>query len=250
MKRTIALSITLVLATISWAIQVVLRGPWAIESASLIATWLVVLAAVAITGMVIASSRWGRYLAIVVALLGPLFGVSVPVDPWWIASLLASGLVLALLAGNATSGVIRKLPAADGPTPRVVVFTLVLVSLPLVVATVSPDGLGPSEWSMVGLTTIGAAVYAKAGPLAVAIVRGLIPLGFVLIGVIDGLPRGAMWIAIGIGIGIAAWHRDIRLAVRPLAGEGRAIPMLAEMVPSEILDAAGLDERGRPVKRP
>ena len=113
-----------------------------------------------------------------------------------------------------------------------------------------PDGLGWSEWSMVGLTTIGAAIYAKAGPLAVAIVRGLIPVGSVLIGAIDGLPRGAMWIAIGIGTGVAAWHRDIRLAVRPLVGEGRAIPMLPEMVPSEILDAAGLDERGRPVKRP
>lgn len=247
MKRTIVLSIMLVAATISWSLLVVSRGPWAIDSATVIATWMLVLAAVAITGMVVASSRWGRYLAIVVGLLGPLLGVSVPVDPWWLATLVASGLVVAALAGTATSGVIRKLPAADGPTPRVVAFTLVLVSLPLIVATVSPGGLGPSEWSMVGLTATGAAIYAKAGPLAVAIVRAVIPLGSVLIGVLDGLPRGGLWIGVGIAVAVGAWHRDIRLAVRPLAGEGRAIPMLPEMVPSEILDAAGLDERGRPV---
>jgi len=245
MKRTIAVSVALILVLVSWALLLMSSGPYAPDAASVIGAELVVLGAIAITGMVVSSSRWGRWLAIGVAVLGPLFGIGIPTGAWWVSNLVVSALVLAALAGSATSGVIRRLPSAVGPTPRVVSFTLVLVALPLLVATASPEGLGRPEWIMIGTSALAAGLYSKAGPLAVAFVRGVLPVASIVAAVFAGLPRAMIWIAIGTILTVFAWHKDIRLAVRPLVEQGRAVPMLPEMVPPDILEAAGLDERGR-----
>jgi hypothetical protein len=51
----------------------------------------------------------------------------------------------------------------------------------------------------------------------------------------------------GLIVVIPAWHRDVALAIAPAApSRGTAVAIPPELVPPEILEAAGLDERGRP----
>lgn len=246
MKRTIAVSLLLTAVTISWSALLFTAGPWASDAAAVIAAGSIALAAIGVTGMLVASSRWGRWLSVIVAFAMPALAVSLPISAWWIANLVASAMVVSSLAGTATSGVIRKLPRADGPTPRVVAFMLVLAGLPPVVAVVSPGGLGIPEWMMITVSIVAAIAYAKATTLSIVAVR----LGYTVVAlvasILAGWPRGVIWIVIGSTVTALAWQRDVRLAVRPLAQRGRAVPILPEMVPPDILEAAGLDERGRP----
>jgi hypothetical protein len=93
---------------------------------------------------------------------------------------------------------------------------------------------------------VTAGLYAKAAPGALWAVRLVFPVATVAAAVATGMPRGLAWVAIGAGIGAFGWTKEARVAVRPLVEQGRAVPMLPEMVPPDILDAAGLDERGRP----
>lgn len=246
MKRVIAVSLASTLATLSWSLLVLRSGPWALDSAAVIAASLIVLLAIGLVGMLVASSRWGRWMVTGVTVLGPVFGVGVPANAWWIATLVVSGLALTALAGTVTSGLVRKLPAADGPTPRVVGFTLALLALPLMVATVSPEGLGTPEWLMIAVASLAAGLYAKAAPFAMVVVRGVVPVLALVAMALSGLPRGLLWSAMGLAVAAFAWTKEARVAVRPLVEEGRSVPMLPEMVPSDILEAAGLDERGRP----
>jgi hypothetical protein len=100
---------------------------------------------------------------------------------------------------------------------------------------------------MIVATTGAAVLYVKAGPAALSVVRFGMPISTVAATILTGAPRGLIWLAIGAVLTALAWHRDIRLAIHPLAGEGRAVPMLPEMVPAEIRQAARIDERGRPI---
>jgi hypothetical protein len=245
MSRTIAASVLLAGATISWSLLIAADGPWAADAAALIGATMVALAAIAITGVLVASSRWGRWLSVGVAAVAPLLGIAVPIGAWWVTNLVASTIVLAAFAGTATSGVVRRLPRADGPTPRVVAFILGLATIPLLVGVVSPDGLGSPEWIMAGASALAAVAYSKATDFSVIGVRVMYPIVAVIAVLLAGWPRGVIWFAIGTVVTAAAWQRDIRVAVHPPSERGHAVPMLPEMVPGEILEAAGLDEHGK-----
>lgn len=246
MKRAAAAAAALLTATLVWGGMVVAgRGPWATDSAAVMVAGLLVLAAIAIVGMLVAASRWGRVLALVIAAAGPAMAVALPFDGLWIAGLALSAAAIYGLAGNATLGVIRTLPAADGPTPRVVAFTLALTGIPTLVAAISPGGLDAGEWIVIVTGAVTAGLYAKAAPAALWAVRLLFPLSVIAAALATGTPRGLIWAGIGVGVAAFGWTKEARLAVRPLVERGRAVPMFPEMVPPDILGAAGLDERGR-----
>ncbi|MGF1668053.1 MAG: hypothetical protein ACFCVC_17470 [Acidimicrobiia bacterium] len=247
MKRAIATSAALLSATLVWGGLVVSgRGPWATDAAAVMGAGLLVLGAIAIVGILVGASRWGRVLALVVAGAGPAMAVAIPIEAAWIAGLALSAIAIYGLAGNATLGVIRTLPAASGPTPRVVAFALTLAAMPTLVAAVSPDGLEGGEWTVIAAGAVSAGLYAKAAPGALWAVRLLFPIATVGAAGATGMPRGLVWVAIGAAIGAFGWTKEARVAVRPLVEQGRAVPMFPEMVPPDILDAAGLDEKGRP----
>jgi hypothetical protein len=248
MKRAIASSSFMLVATLLWGgLAVSGAGPWATDSAAVLSAQLVALAAISIVGMLIGASRWARRLSIIVVAAGLAMAVIMPIGPVWVAAVIFAALALFGLAGNATLGVVRKLPAASGPTPRVVTFTLALAALPGLVAAVSPDGLSTPEWLVIGAGALAAGLYSKAAPFALVAVRAGFPLVTVAAAVLSGIPRGLMWLVLGVAVGAAGWTKEARVAVRPLVEQGRAIPMLPEMVPRDILDAAGVDERGRPL---
>lgn len=247
MKSAIASSSILLVATLLWGASLLSsEGPWPTDSAAVIAAELVALAAVSIVGMLIGASRWARWLAVVVTLTCLGLAVALPFGPLWLGAVTASSLALFGLAGNSTLGVVRKLPAAAGPAPRVVAFTIALVALPGVVAALSPDGLGTPEWLVIGAAAVAAALYAKAAPFALVAVRAGFPALAVVAALLSGFPRGLLWLSMGVAVAAFGWTKQARVAIRPLIEQGRAVPMLPEMVPSDIRDAAGIDERGRP----
>lgn len=248
MKRAIAASIALLTATVLWSVLAVLEGtPWAPDSAGVLGATLIVLSAAAIVGMLVGASRWARSLGIIVTVAGAGVGIALPFGAWWVVALAASALALFGLAGNATLGVVRKLPAAAGPAPRVVAFTVGLVSLPGLVAVASPSGLDGPEWLVVAGGAVTAGLYAKAAPFALAAVRFGLPTIALGSAVWAGLPSGLLFVAIGLAVAAFGWTKQARVAVRPLVEQGRTVPMLPEMVPADVREAAGIDEKGRPI---
>jgi hypothetical protein len=61
-------------------------------------------------------------------------------------------------------------------------------------------------------------------------------------------PARWVWIGALMAVTFLAWTRGGKLAVRPLIESGRPVPIPPELVPTEVLGAAGIDRRGRRVK--
>lgn len=245
-RRAIPAAALLLAAALIWAGLVASgAGPWSPTPALLVAAQLVVLAAVAVVGMLVAASRWARRLGVAVAAAGLALGVVIPVGGWWWAGVAASGLALAGLVGTAFKGVVRERPAATGPPREAVLLSLLLISAPGILGVVSPDGVGAAAL-VASLASVGAgAWYLKAAPGALWVVRLLAPLLWLVAAVATGL-----WGGVVLGVGAAgaaglAWTAGARLAVKPLTTEGTRVRIPPELAPREVLDAAGLDERGR-----
>lgn len=248
MRRAIAASIALLTATVLWSVLAVVEAsPWAADSAGVLGATLVVLAAAAIVGMLVGASRWARKLGISVTLAGAAMGIALPFGAAWVVAIVTSSLALFGLAGNATLGVVRKLPAAVGPSPRVVAFTIGLVSIPGVVAAASPSGLGGPEWLVIGGGAVTAGLYAKAAPFALTTVRLAFPALAVAAAAWRALPAGLVLAAVGVAVAAFGWTKPARVAVRPLVETARTVPMLPEMVPADVRETAGIDEKGRPL---
>lgn len=220
-------------------------GPFAAGPASLLAADLVVLAAVAVVGVLVAGSRWARRLAVGVAAAGPLVGTALPVDPAWVVALAVSGAALALAVGPALGTVVRRLPAADGPPPAAVALPLLLLSVPALAGAALPSGPTPLAWVAVAVSTLVAVWYAKAWPGAVPAVRLLAPAALVAGALGSGPVPGVVLGLAAAGVAALAWTKAARSAARPLVAPGRAIPIPPELLPADLLEAAGLDSRGR-----
>lgn len=245
-RRPFATSAAFFTSTLLWAARLVAGpGPWATDAAAVLAVDLVVLAAVALVGMLVAGGRWARRLALGVVLGGAALAVALPADGLWTAGLAVSAIAVAGLAGTGMKGVVRERAAAAGPPTAAVVLPLLLLAVPGLVAAARPDGLGGADWTAAATAAVAAAVYAKASPGALVLVRVVAPLAAVAGGVAGGLPGGLVPVAAGVGVAALAWTRGARVAVRPLVESGSRVPVPAELTPHEILDAAGLDERGR-----
>lgn len=230
-----------------WAVRLVTGpGPWTADAAALIAVDLLVLTAVALAGMLVAGGRWARRLAVAVAGAGAALAVALPADGLWTAALAFSAGAVVGLVGTGMKGVVRERPAAAGPPTAAVVLPLVLLTVPGLVGTSRPDGLGSADWTVAAVAVLTAGVYAKAAPGALLLSRVVAPVALVAGGILGGLPGGAVAVAAGVAVAAVAWTPAVRVAVRPLVEPGSRVLIPAELTPAEILDAAGLDERGRP----
>ena len=140
---------------------------------------------------------------------------------------------------------IRKRPPADGPPARAVLLSLLLLAAPPVWALVATDGLGAWALIAVALTWLTMVWYAKALPGALIVVRVASPLALTATAALEGLPLGAIIALTAAGLAALAWTVDARVAVHPLAEPGTTVPIPPELAPADVLDAAGLDDRGR-----
>ena len=221
-------------------------APWPPSSAGLIALSMVSLTTIAVVGLLLVGGRWARRLGLVVTAAGGLVLVAAPSGwTWWLALPCLAGAAVGL-AGPWIDTQVRQRPAAAGPPAPAVLIPLLLVATPGLMGAASLRPAGAAEWLIALICMATALWYARGGRGVMLGMRLLLPIAVVLSAVASGLPTGLAILAAGGTVVGLAWRHESRLAVRPLLERGRAVRIPPELAPPEILDAAGLDTRGRP----
>ena len=149
-------------------------GPWSDPQVAMLAGGLLVLATVALVGVVVKGSRWGRRLAGALAIGQLGLAVMASVSAWWWMAVAASGATLALVGGPWLSTAERRRAPQLGPPSRAVLLLCVLACLPVLLAAVAVDGLG-GAWALAALSAATAVAYAKALPGSLFSARFIVP---------------------------------------------------------------------------
>lgn len=213
-------------------------------SGTLVGVNLILLTTVSIVGVLVGSARWARWLGVGVAGAGLLTALGGVVDHWWWIGVAVSGGSLAAMTGTWLKGMVRERPSAAGPPWQAVGLSLLLLAIPGIIGAASPDGLGVMGWTAAASAFASGILYAKAGPLSLITVRFFLPVLFMIAGLTSGMPEGLVMFGVTFASLMLAWTKPARLAVRPLEERGTTVRMPAELAPPDILEAAGLDDRG------
>lgn len=231
-------------ATLFWvAALVAVPGPFPTwPSVLLIGVGLLAMATAASTGLLVLGARWAYRLSWVVMAVCAGVAVARPIDPLWWAALVAT--VVAAGALFTVHDRIRKLPSATGPPNRAVVLPLVLLAAPTVLGLTAS---GPA-WAVAGLASaalLATFLYTRVVWGGLAFLR----IGFPVISlaVIPFLDTPAL-LAVAVlaaTVIVLAWHPSVKAAFHPPRTPGSTFPIPPELAPRDILDAAGVDERGR-----
>jgi hypothetical protein len=247
-RSPVMIAATVVLASLAWALVLAFgSGPLVGSSAALLAADLLILGTIVAVGVVLSRGRWTRRVASVLLGGQALLGVVFEVDGWWIAAVALSAIAIGSVAGPRLAGWLRKLPRADGPSPRAVSLNLGLIALPALVATTAPEGIPVGGWILSGFGMVAAWAYSQAWLPALWAIRVALPI----LGVIA--VAGLSW-AGGLVLGLMtamltalAWSPDVLQAtMAPTPTQVDLVPIPPELAPREILEAARLDDRGRP----
>ena len=213
------------------------------SSSFVIGAGLLLITAASIVGMVAGAARWALRLAIGSAAAMVALGLVFPLTPWTVLAMALAGAAGAGLAGTSFDGLIRQRPPADGPPPRAVLMSLLLLVAPPVWALVAPDGIGTPAVVAVVTAWVTMGWYVKAAPGALLAVRFVSPIVLAVTATMEGLPAGALIAATAAGLVALAWTMEARIAVHPLAEPGTTVPIPPELAPRDVLDA-GIDDRG------
>jgi hypothetical protein len=238
-------AITLVSALVWAAALAAEPGPLAPASVLLIAIGLMAMATVGMVGLTVTGGRWAHRTSL--ASVGAMLALAVarPIDGWW-----ATGLALSLLAGVALlspslTGGIRRLPAA-GPPDRAVLIPLLLIGLPFVLGLAAWDREATGTL-VVGLgAPLAALWYTRVFPGGLLVVRVAWPALAVGLAPTQPLLPAVVGAGAGVAIAMLAWHPSVKTAFHPPREIGTAHPIPPELAPTQVLDAADIDERGRP----
>lgn len=221
-------------------------GPLSPERSLLFGLGSVTTSTVAVVGMVVSSGRWAHRLALV-SLIGPIALALVrDVDGWWVATVVVAAVALAVLLSPSITGDIRKLPSASGPPPRAVLPPLILIGAPLAVGLA---GIDSSAWALlsVGLTApLAALLYSRVIPGGLWAVRVVWPALAIGLSPLLGWVGGLVSCAIAVAVAAASWGKDVKASYHPPREVGTTFPIPPELAPTEVLDAANVDEKGRP----
>lgn len=246
MRRAAFAAGALVVSTAAWTVILGRGLTVGVTGASivLIAVSLWVSAVVSVTGILVARARWARRLGLVTAGGHGIVALLAPVDVWWGVAAVLTAVTAVAIAGPWLDGVVRGRPSASGPPARVVLIALGLLWVPFAIGVAGGDG-----WPAVtiGLSALAAAYwFIRALPGALLVVRVVWPLLAVALAVPLGFPAGIVAAAYGVAIGAIAWHSSVRTSLHPLVESGTRVPIPPELAPKEVLDAADIDDRGRP----
>ncbi len=244
MKPTL-IAATPMVAVLVWLVAIMVDpGPYHPNSVLLMGLGWLLLSTVATVGLVLVGGRWALRTLIVV--MGTTLGVGtvIPLSPWSMAGLGATALGLVLLLSPRQHRLVRKLPSASGPPARSVIVTLAALGLPLAL------GLIPAEanaWviAMGACGPLAALLYSRTIPGGLAAMRfGLITASLALAALMP-LPHALVSVLVAAAITATAWSSDVAVAFRPLIEKGTSYAIPPELAPKEVLDRAGIDERGQ-----
>lgn len=245
---TASILTTAALLVASLAAAFVVTGPdpfWQEGAGSMLAAGHLLLTAVAVVGALVGAARWSVGVAVGLTGIVGVIAVLHPVGSAWVVMVISGAAALTGLAGTGLRAVVRQRPAADAPPPKAAALALGMLTPPLTVSLVQPDGVNSTDWALVALALVVGVVYTRAGSRAVWVTRVGLPLLTLAVPFVVPFPGLLLpFAAFGLLTGLS-WTADARLAAVPLANPGKRVPIPAELAPGEILDAAGLDDRGR-----
>ena len=213
-----AIAILLVVGASLWAITIVanLDEPFAMDSAVLITIGLLMFALITAVGLLIPRGRWARNLARGLLGLEVVLAAVSPMRGWAIAGLVATGLGIVGIQGKWLSGWLRRLPAADGPGVKPMMFIIGSLALVPLIGLAAPDGVVLRQGLLGAAGIVTAWGYSKAKLWALWAGRVVTP-PLTIIAALDAPPAGAALIlAAGLGLTWLAWTSEVRLAVSPL----------------------------------
>ena len=119
--------------------------------------------------------------------------------------------------------------------------------MPALVAITTPEGVRVGGWLLSGFALLAAWGYSQAWLPALWAARVALPI----LGV--AAVAGLSWpgaLAVGLSVALLttlAWAPDVRqAALAGTATPASLVPIPPELAPPEVLEAAGLDDGGRP----
>ena len=238
---------TPLMAALLWVAALLVEpGPFVAGSILMIGVGLLATSSVAVVGMVLTGGRWARRAALTVVGLTGGVAVARPLDPVWVVATGGTAVAAASMFSGAVTRGIRQLPAAAGPPERAVLVPMALLVVPFLLGLASWD-VASAPTLIVALTAPFAALwYTRVLPGGLLAVRALWPLLAIGLAVTQTAVPGAVSLLSGVTVALMSWHPSVKVAFHPPRERGTAYAIPPELAPREILDAANLDERGRP----
>ena len=235
------------MAALAWTVAIAVDGGGRSQgSVLLIGLGLILMATVSVVGMIVAGGRWARRLGFAVAAATGLVALTRETDVfWWIALAFTGLTVLALNTPSVTTS-IRQLPSAQGPPVRAVLAPLILISTTFILGFVSTDIVAWPELDVALSAPLVAFAYSRAFRGGLFSMRVLWPVLAGGLAFLMEWPTGAVAAGLGLTVAVLAWHPSVKVAFSPPREVGSTYPIPPELTPPEILDAAGLDDKGRP----
>lgn len=244
----ISILTTAALLVSSLAAALLLTGPdavWTDGAGVMLACGHLLLVAVAIVGSLVGAARWAVGLGAGLAGVLAVPAVVHPIGAAWVVMVATAGLAVAGMLGTGLRPAVRQRPPADAPPRKATALVLGALGSPLVVGGLQPDGVTVVDWLLTAAAVALAAWYTRAQPMALWATRFGLPLLAAIAAFVIPLPQAVAAVGFFALVAWLAWTKDARIAVIPLAAPGRSVPIPAELAPEDILDAAGLDSRGR-----
>lgn len=238
------------LAHLLWATRLVFGAtPLTARAAGLVALDLVVFGVIGTVAVLLGRTPWSRRIALgSLAVGGGGAALAHEIDLLWaIAAAVTAAAVLALAPspGRGWYMAPRGQPVPAGATG----VAIGLAVVPGLVGVTGVPEVRPLGFGLALLGLVLAFTYARAKLWALWAARAGVPL--LAIGAAIGLEVWAAlvlvagsWLVSGL-----AWAPVARNAAAPLSRRETAVPILPEMVPPDVLEAAGFDQRGRPKDR-
>ena len=246
MERPNLLSALLTAATsVLWLGIVVASERLVSSEALLLVVGVAVLTLTAVAGLLFTQALWAQRLSLVMVglTLAPV-GLLERSPAWWVGA----GLTIAtgyVLASPKTAVRVGLSPSA--PPRSAVLLLLSLVSTPMLIALVNLGQTPPSAAFVVAAAAVSLAwLFGKVSLPALWSLRTALPLSIAGLAFYGPFPISGLLLVAAAAIGWFAWQAETHIASVPLIPRrDHPKPVFAEFAPPEVLDAAGLDRKGR-----
>lgn len=221
-------------------------GIYTAQSVLLIGVGLLIVVTIGTVGLVLVGGRWAHRSLLIALGATLVLAASRPVDPIGIAALSFTGAGLVALFSPRQFRLVRNLPAAGGPPPKAVAVAILSLAAPLAIGLIPTE---PNPWAMgfSSFCVLSGFFYSRTVPGGLALLRIGVPLAALTLALPMGTAHAVTAIGLALIIAILSWSKDAAVAFRPLIERGTTYAIPPELAPKEVLDRAGVDERGKPI---
>lgn len=245
--RTALAAATIQLAALVWTLVLLIDAtPLETAPALLVGLGILSMSTVALIGMVAVGGRWAHRLALIDIGFMALLAMIRPIDVVWVVGVATTAAALAALLSPVVTSSIRKLPSASGPPPRAITPPLILLAAPALLGFL---GNGSEPWALliVGLGAPNVAwIYSRVITGGLLAIRLIWPAIAIALAPWMSLSAGIASVSTAVAVLVLSWHKSVKASYHPPREVGTTFPIPPELTPREVLDAAEIDDRGRP----